>query len=623
MSLSRYEPIKRTYGDDHLDKLHRSKILVVGAGGIGCEVLKDLVLSGFVDIEIVDLDTIDVSNLNRQFLFRSHHVGQSKATTAAEAAMGFNPEAKIIAHHGNVKESKFGIHFVKKFSLVLNALDNVDARRHMNRLCLAAGVPLLDSGTTGYLGQVMPIKKGETACYECKPKPTQKVYPICTIRSTPDKPVHCIVWAKECYRLIFGVATESMLFDDEATGSAADYMGLLDFPSTTNLSKENLTEHCAKLLNALFADDVKTKIEMDIYKSSKIIPVPLSTTNNETGKEIALKVLSSSIKRPFSGANWDRRILSDSECVAEMILAIVEAIEGGLRGSSSFDKDDDLSMRFVSAAACVRSRTFHIDTMGLHDTKGIAGNIIPAIATTNAIVAGLQVMAAVKILRHNLEEGQDYDMKKCCPHTYCLRHPTRKGFFLQPTPPECPVSTCFVCAASIMEVFIDTTNRTLEDFVKSVLKSKLGFNAPSMTIGDSPIYEEGEDACEELAENLSLKLVDVPGGGMGDGAQIEVDDFTQDLSIRIMIHHKATEDFDEETTPEAFEVRGKIDSAQNASDAPQNNNNNNDDDDFEIVEAASPIPHTLTKRTRSDDIEIIGKSVVGENAETNKKIRVE
>jgi len=57
-----------------------SKLLVVGAGGIGCELIKNLVMMGFNDIEMIDLDTIDVSNLNRQFLFRSKHVGKSKAT---------------------------------------------------------------------------------------------------------------------------------------------------------------------------------------------------------------------------------------------------------------------------------------------------------------------------------------------------------------------------------------------------------------------------------------------------------------------------------------------------------------------------------------------------------------
>jgi hypothetical protein len=59
-----------------------------------------------------------------------------------------------VAHHANVKNQEFDIDFFKQFNVVLNGLDNLDARRHVNRMCLAAGVPLVESGTTGYLGQV-------------------------------------------------------------------------------------------------------------------------------------------------------------------------------------------------------------------------------------------------------------------------------------------------------------------------------------------------------------------------------------------------------------------------------------------------------------------------------------
>lgn len=82
----------------------------------------------------------------------------------------------------------------------------------------------MESGTTGYLGQAMVILKGETECYECTPKPSQKVYPICTIRSTPDKPVHCVVYAKEVYKLLFGQMAESMLYEDTSNGATSVYM---------------------------------------------------------------------------------------------------------------------------------------------------------------------------------------------------------------------------------------------------------------------------------------------------------------------------------------------------------------------------------------------------------------
>ena len=67
-------------------------------------------------------------------------------------------------------------------------------------MCLAADVPLIDSGTAGYMGQVDLIKKNLTACYECVAKKGQKTYPSCTIRNTPSEPVHCIVWAKHLFK---------------------------------------------------------------------------------------------------------------------------------------------------------------------------------------------------------------------------------------------------------------------------------------------------------------------------------------------------------------------------------------------------------------------------------------
>lgn len=85
----------------------------------------------------------------------------------------------------------------------MSALDNRAARSHVNRICLAADVPLIESGTAGYYGQVELIKKGLTQCYECQPKAGQKTFPGCTIRNTPSEPIHCIVWAKHLFKYVF------------------------------------------------------------------------------------------------------------------------------------------------------------------------------------------------------------------------------------------------------------------------------------------------------------------------------------------------------------------------------------------------------------------------------------
>lgn len=154
-------------------------------------------------------------------------MGMPKCKVASEAALAMVPpysspdgnnsnsnEAAYIPHHGNVLDnSKFNVPYLQQFALVLNALDNITARRRVNRLCLAAGIPLIEAGTAGYLGQVTVIHKSAgVECYECQVKATQKVYPICTIRSTPSMPVHCVVWGKELYKLCFGEKGKCLLF---------------------------------------------------------------------------------------------------------------------------------------------------------------------------------------------------------------------------------------------------------------------------------------------------------------------------------------------------------------------------------------------------------------------------
>lgn len=179
------------------------KVLVIGAGGLGCEILANLALSGFRDIHVIDMDTIDVSNLNRQFLFRERDVGKPKATTAAEFVMKRVPGVKVTPYFGKIQDKDE--EYYMQFNMVICGLDSVDARRWISATLVnmvdpenpESLKPLIDGGTEGFKGQARVILPTVTSCYECSLDMLNKqvVYPICTIANTPRLPEHCIEWA--------------------------------------------------------------------------------------------------------------------------------------------------------------------------------------------------------------------------------------------------------------------------------------------------------------------------------------------------------------------------------------------------------------------------------------------
>lgn len=393
-----------------------ARILMVGAGGIGCELLKNLVLTGFGEIHIVDLDTIDLSNLNRQFLFRQEHIKKSKALVAKDAAHKFNPRLKLEAHHANIKDPQFNVNWFRGFTMVFNALDNLDARRHVNKMCLAADVPLIESGTTGFNGQVQVIKKGQTACYDCTAKETPKSFPVCTIRSTPSQPIHCIVWAKS-YLLseIFGTSEDESpeLDHSEDSENAQEIEKLRQEAQALKLIREAMgTESFPQLLfDKVFKDDVeRLKSMQEMWKTRKPPrPIDYSSTvqevaDAETRKSEILRddqrvwnlhenivVFRDSLKR-LSRRLQSMKSTSDLDAAEPII---------------TFDKDDEDTLDFVAASANLRSIIFGIETKSRFDIKQMAGNIIPAIATTNAIVAGLCVLQSFKVLRGDFSSTKE------------------------------------------------------------------------------------------------------------------------------------------------------------------------------------------------------------------------
>ncbi|KAK9664806.1 hypothetical protein RND81_14G069900 [Saponaria officinalis] len=185
-----------------------ARVLVVGAGGLGCELLKDLALTGFKNLEVIDMDRIEVTNLNRQFLFRLEDVGKPKAEVAAKRVMERVSGVNIVPHFCRIEDKD--LDFYSDFSIIALGLDSVEARSYINGV--ACGFleydeednpreetikPMVDGGTEGFKGHARVIIPGVTPCFECTIWlfPPQVKFPLCTLAETPRTAAHCIEYA--------------------------------------------------------------------------------------------------------------------------------------------------------------------------------------------------------------------------------------------------------------------------------------------------------------------------------------------------------------------------------------------------------------------------------------------
>jgi molybdopterin/thiamine biosynthesis adenylyltransferase/DNA-directed RNA polymerase subunit RPC12/RpoP len=148
------------------ERLRNARILVVGAGAIGNEVIKMLALLGIGEIFVIDMDLIEDTNLTRSVLFRAADIGQSKAQVAARRAREINPDVSVFALHGNVV-TDIGLGFFASMNVVVGALDNREARVAVNQACSKVGRPWVDGAIEVLSGVARVFAPPEGACYEC------------------------------------------------------------------------------------------------------------------------------------------------------------------------------------------------------------------------------------------------------------------------------------------------------------------------------------------------------------------------------------------------------------------------------------------------------------------------
>lgn len=467
---SRYDSQIAVFGKDFQKKLNSSKYFVVGTGAIGCEMLKNFAMIGLGaspegKVYVTDMDLIEKSNLNRQFLFRPHDVQQMKSSVAAKAVQVMNPDMNIVAHQNRVgpeTEKVYNDDFFESLDGVANALDNIDARIYMDRRCVFYKKPLLESGTLGTKGNVQVVLPDVTESYSSSQDPPEKSIPICTLKNFPNAIEHTLQWARDSFEGLFtqGPETTNQYINDpkfmERTLKLQG-MQLLETLETVDKAinkRPKKFDDCVAMARLLFQEyfhnqiaqllfnfppeqmtssgapfwsgpkrcpkiaefDTNNSVHMDfIVAASNLFAfnVGIQGTRDHEAVKKSLEAVVIPKFVPKSGVKISVTEQEAQNAAGDLDDQKVDTLKTTLPEPETlkdlkyfpadFEKDDDSNfhMDFIVACSNLRASNYEIAPADRHKSKLIAGKIIPAIATTTSLITGLVCLELYKIINGN------------------------------------------------------------------------------------------------------------------------------------------------------------------------------------------------------------------------------
>jgi ubiquitin-activating enzyme E1 len=517
---NKYLPITQwfTWSDPDLkldyDKLSKSEFFIVGSGAIGCELLKNLAFLNVKKIIITDPDTIEKSNLSRQFLFRPDNIGQLKSEIASRAIKEMKPTLEIEYLSEKVGDNtiNFTNRILKNENLtgVFNALDNIDARRFMDTQCFNHNIPLFESGTLGMKGNTQPVIPFITETYSNSNDPTnEKTFAVCTIKNFPNEIHHTIHWALDQFEffnrapnninkwllnkeLTFTNDNEGIQMNKDIWYFTTKY-NLKSYVEATHwaidMFHENYYNQILQLLTN-FPPDSLTSEGFPFWSAGKRCPKPITL---DSSNELHLDFIESTVillcKCVNLSTNFSRNDLIEiinnykipEKEEEKDILEINKETSINIGNPQILEKDDNYHIKWIMAASNLRAINYSIEIVDFYTTKGIAGKIIPAVSTTTSIVAGLITIEMIKYLCDNQISNYKSTFINLAQNT-----------FVSAEPLEAKSIEIAGQKFNIWHKFIENKDLTVEEFLNKyndLFKTTISM----ISIGSSLIYADFMD----------------------------------------------------------------------------------------------------------------------------------
>ena len=575
----RYDPYRIVFGDKQQDAMQNLRYFMIGAGALGCEQLKNWALMGVATrgngkVFLTDMDSIERSNLNRQFLFRNSDIGKMKSDAAAQAACVMNPEFKIESHQNRIGPESAHIYnddFYEKLSGVCNALDNVQTRLFSDQMCVFYNRPLLESGTLGPKAHYQIVVPGLTESYGSQPDPPEKGVPMCTLHNFPSSIDHCCMWARDMFGGVFEQQPQSvnaLLKDPDYIKKmrTSDQGALL---STLNAAKTFfITERCNNFddcikwarnkfeehfnfkirdLQYQFPEDATSPEGLPFWTGAKRYPHP-AQFDPSNPYHASFVTAAATIRARVCGIkpegdvpnraakvnvpewkpsgstikldddnnnnNSNENSAPADENDIDQLIKEVQPFIGKFSPlhPEEFEKDDDSNghIDFIAAAANIRAINYQIDPKDTLEIKRIAGKIIPAIATTTAMICGLVALEMYKVHCVDPEKKKIGDFRF---GSINLAIP----LFNITEPIECRIQECPVnhMKYSLWTKWVIEGDLTLGEFIKQA-KEKYNVNVEMVTCGRSVIYpvfsdmKKGQLRLQHKITDILTKELDLP-----------------------------------------------------------------------------------------------------------------